>query len=65
MENGGYFSALTKKAITRPSMIDGAVIDEIGKEVITTEDVLAGLYNENGKSIKTGFKSIWWYKRCG
>lgn len=58
MENGGYFSALTKKAITRPSMIDGAVIDEIGKEVITTEDVLAGLYNENGKPIKTGFKKV-------
>ena len=58
MRNGAYTSARTKKPITKPSQIDSAVLDYAGKELLSEEDIQNGLFDENGKPIKTGFSKL-------
>ena len=61
MKNGAYTSARTKKPITKPSQIDSAVLDYAGKELLSEEDIQNGLFDENGKPIKTGFTKLMQY----
>lgn len=55
MKNGGYFSQGTGKAITRPSMIDGPVLDRDGNVVLTKEHLKKGLVDKNGNSVGSPF----------
>lgn len=48
MNNGGYFSSVSKKPILRPSQIDGPVSDIEGNILITSEDIQKGLVDKFG-----------------
>jgi hypothetical protein len=57
MRAGSYTSAVSGKAITKPSMIDGPVL--IGDEtVLTHDDIRKGLVDKNNKPIKTGLRKL-------
>lgn len=51
MKNGGYFSQSTSKVITRPSMIDGPVVDRNGDVVLTKDHLKKGLVDKHGNSV--------------
>lgn len=51
-----YFSKLNKHPITKPSQIDGPVVNEKGEEVLTEEMLKGGIYGQDGKVLKTGWR---------
>ena len=58
MKAGGYFSKLTSKPITRPSMIDGPVLNKDG-DVVLTEDMLKkGIVDKFGRSVGSPFMNL-------
>ena len=57
MRNGGYTSAKTGKVIFHPSEIDGEVLFK-GDVVLTIEDIKKGIFDKNGKAIKTPIQKI-------
>lgn len=58
MRNGGYFDFETGKPILRPSQIRGAVKDISGEVVLTVEQIKQGIFDRNGKTIKTPIQKI-------
>lgn len=54
----GYFSKLNKHPITKPSEIDGPVVNEKGEEVLTEEMLKGGIYDQHGKVLKTGWRKL-------
>lgn len=58
MKTGGYFSQRTKKAILRPSDIDGTVLNSEGNVVLTEEELKSGIFDKLGNPIKTPFEKI-------
>lgn len=58
MRAGGYFDQITKKPIFRPSDIKGPVIDHEGNVVLSIDDIEAGLYDGEGKPIKSIMKHL-------
>lgn len=50
--SGEYFSR-NGKAITRPGQITGTVVDAKGEVVLSLEDMQKGLFDINGKSVKS------------
>lgn len=58
MRGGGYFSKLNRHAITKPSLIDGPVVNERNEEVLTEEMLKEGLYDQFGVPLRTGWKKI-------
>ena len=58
MAAGLYFDQRTYDTITKVSQIQGAVVDNNGDVVLSTEDLKKGLYDKNGREIKTGFMKI-------
>lgn len=58
MRNGGYFDFETGKPILRPSQIKGAVKDISGAVVLTVEQIKQGIFDKNGKTIKTPLEKI-------
>jgi predicted chitinase len=63
MKAGAYISKLTGKAVNRPGEIDGPVIDVTDKanpkEVLTREDLSGGIFDWQGKPIRTPFQKVW------
>lgn len=51
MKAGGYYSKTTQKPITRPSQIDGAVIDSSGDIVLSVEQLKKGIVDKYGNPI--------------
>lgn len=58
MKNGGYFSKLSKKPITRPGEIDGPVIDLDGNEVLSLDMLRKGLYTAQGTKVQLPMAKI-------
>uniref|UniRef100_A0AAU7PEW1 Tail fiber protein n=1 Tax=Burkholderia phage vB_BgluM-SURPRISE13 TaxID=3159457 RepID=A0AAU7PEW1_9VIRU len=58
MEQGLYFDKATLDPITKVSQIKGPVVDNEENVLITKEDLARGLYDKEGKEIKTGFDKI-------
>lgn len=58
MSQGLYFDQTTLDSISKVSDIKGAVVDNSGNVVLTTEDLRNGLFDKNGQEIKTGFDRI-------
>lgn len=51
MRKGGYFSKDTQKPVTRPSEIDGVVLDAQGNIVLSLEDLKKGITDKHGNSV--------------
>ena len=58
MKAGGYISKTTGKAITRPSEIDGVILNSEGEVVLSEEDLKKGIVDKDGKPIKSPFQKI-------
>lgn len=58
MSKGLYFDKETLDPITKVSDIKGAVVDNDNDVRISKEDLQNGLYDKNGKEIKTGFDRV-------
>lgn len=51
MRAGGYVSKVSKKVITRPSQIDGPVLDKDGNIVLSDDMLKKGIVDKNGRSV--------------
>lgn len=58
MAQGLYFDKATLDPISKVSQIKGPVVDNEENVLITKEDLAQGLYDKEGKEIKTGFDKI-------
>ncbi|BAQ02567.1 tail fiber protein [Ralstonia phage RSL2] len=58
MAQGLYFDKATLDPISKVSQIKGPVVDNEENVLITKEDLANGLYDKEGKEIKTGFDKI-------
>lgn len=65
MRGGGYFSRVNGHAITKPSQIDGPVVNDKKEEVLSEEMLKKGLYDQNGVALHTGWKKIVAYGVAG
>ena len=65
MKGGGYFSKVNGHAITKPSLIDGPVVNEKKEEVLTEEMLKEGLYDQYGVALRTGWKKVVAYAVAG
>lgn len=65
MKGGGYFSKVNGHAITKPSLIDGPVVNEKKEEVLTEEMLKEGLYDQYGIALRTGWKKVVAYAMAG
>lgn len=54
MKAGGYRSRITGKVIHHPGEINGPVLDDQNITVLTAEQFAGGLYDINGKPLRTG-----------
>lgn len=51
MRAGGYVSKVSQKVITRPSQIDGPVLDKEGNIVLSEDMLKKGIVDKNGRSV--------------
>jgi len=58
MRAGGYRSRVTGDPVTRPSQIDGPVLNSVGDVVLTEEQLASGLLNKHGQPLKTGYRGL-------
>ena len=58
MAAGLYFNKDDLSTITKVSEIKGAVVDNDENVVLTKEELAQGLYDKDGKEIKTGFDRV-------
>ena len=58
MHMGHYVSKLTGQPITKPTEIDGAVLDLQGEEVLSLDQFRKGVFNKDGKKFKTTTRKI-------
>ena len=58
MRMGHYVSKLTGEPITKPTEIDGAVLDLQGEEVLSLDQFRKGVFNKDGKKFKTTTRKI-------
>lgn len=65
MKGGGYWSKTNGHAITKPSLIDGPVVNENKEEILTEEMLKKGLFDQFGVPLKTGWKKIAQYALTG
>lgn len=58
MRAGGYFSKKTGKKITHPGDIDGAVVDNEGNVVLSSDELKGGVLDKFGKPIRVGMTKL-------
>lgn len=58
MRRGGYLSKTSGRPITRPSQIDGPIMNLQGEEVLSLEMFNKGIFDKYGKRIKTPVAKI-------
>ena len=63
MKAGGYRSRITGLPITKPSEIDGVVLDDRGDVVLTAEQLAGGLFDKKGRPVRTGHRGVFGFAK--